>query len=279
LLFYFGYVGTRARYEYFGVDLTMVDLSTQELVLAGLEIAYVAALAVCVVVLVVVSAHAAVWWLLISGRHGAAWVVAGLTAVVALLLLGRAVLGVVIPAVAAADNPPGETRLLLGLAPAVLAYSAWLASHLIHEHNGHVSTFTRWVATPTVRLLRRVGVATVLAIFVVGLFAATQSLAAAFGTGRAYDNALHLGDRPEVILDVRERLQGLPAGVTETRLDVTGKEGFRYRYHGLRLLVESGGRLFLVPTPWTRTGRTIIVPFDSEVRIQLVPAPVTYAPP
>ena len=279
LLFYFGYVGTRARYEYFGVDLTMVDLSTQELLLAGLEVVYVAALVICFGILIVVAVHAAVWWLLISGAREPAWWVAGLMGVAGLLLIGRAVVGIAIPGVAAAENPPGQTRLALALGPVVVAYSLWIAMRLLiarTSESAEPSTLTRWSATPMVRMLRRISAAAVLSIFVVGMFSATNSFAWAFGTGRAYDNALHLKDKPEVIVDVRQRLQALPLGVTEISLGQADGENFRYRYRGLRLLIASGGKLFLIPEPWTRAGRTIILPYDNDVRIQLIPAPTIY---
>ncbi|WIM98889.1 hypothetical protein ACTOB_002509 [Actinoplanes oblitus] len=32
------------------------------------------------------------------------------------------------------------------------------------------------------------------------------------------------------------------------------------------------GRLFLVPARWTGQGRPLVVPYDDEVRIRLVPA-------
>lgn len=282
LLFYFGYVGTRARFEYFGVDLTMVDLSNQELLLAGLEIVYVAALVICFGVLIVVAAHAVVWWLLVSETRELAWWAAGLIAVMGFLLVGRAMVGIVVPGVADTEDPPGQTRLALALGPTLVAYSMWIAVKLLiawRPGSTGSSTFTRWFATPAVRMLRRAGTVTVLSVFVVGMFSATHSVAWTFGTGRAYENALHLKERPEVILDVREQLQSLPRGVTEISLSQATGEGFRYRYRGLRLLVAAGGKLFLIPEPWTRAGRTIIVPYDSTVRIQLIPAPTTYEAP
>jgi hypothetical protein len=51
---------------------------------------------------------------------------------------------------------------------------------------------------------------------------------------------------PEIIIDTKEPLVGLPSGVSETALTATGKDGaFAYRYRGFRLLLASGGQLFL----------------------------------
>ena len=97
-----------------------------------------------------------------------------------------------------------------------------------------------------------------------------------FGAGRAYQDGLVFKEKPDVVLDVRERLQAVPPGVTEINIGRDNDTGFRYRYRNLRLLIESGGRLFLIPAHWTREGRTIVLPYDSNVRIQLVPAPTIY---
>jgi hypothetical protein len=221
--------------------------------------------------------------LLTSDAREPAWWAAGLIVVLGVLLVSRALVGIIVPGVAATENPPGQTRLALALGPAIIAYSMWIAAQLLTARmaeSAEPSTFARWFATPTVRTLRRIAAVTVLSIFIVGMFSATNSFAWAFGTGRAYDNALHLKEKPEVVLDVHERLHDLPPGITETILGQGANEGFRYRYRGLRLLVASGGKLFLIPEPWTRAGRTIIVPYDSDVRIQLIPAQAIYeAPP
>ena len=39
----------------------------------------------------------------------------------------------------------------------------------------------------------------------------------------------------------------------------------------MRLLVASGGRLFLVPERWTADSCTIVVTYDGDVGVQLVP--------
>jgi len=46
-----------------------------------------------------------------------------------------------------------------------------------------------------------------------------------------------------------------------------------HRYRGLGLLLQAGGRLFLVPTYWNAQGRTLVVPYDDSIRIQVIPQP------
>ncbi len=75
------------------------------------------------------------------------------------------------------------------------------------------------------------------------------------------------------MLDTRERLY-LRDTVTEEQVLLPAgadraPEGqtFRYRYYGLRLLVQSGDRLFLVPERWDPSDSTLV--FDmSDVRVK-----------
>ncbi len=80
-------------------------------------------------------------------------------------------------------------------------------------------------------------------------------------------HSLHL--RPAVLLDTADRLAlGWP-GVRETPLtDVEGGTRFRYRYQGMRLLAQAGGRMFLIPRQWTwETGNVLVLPVGADVRV------------
>ncbi len=107
---------------------------------------------------------------------------------------------------------------------------------------------------------------------VAGLVRASTQLARAYGTGRGGQDADEPGDRPEVVIDTGEPLDDLPRGVVASRLDKAagGERAYPYRYEGFRLLLASGGRLFLV-TPGRRPGRdrTIVLPCK-DVRVRLV---------
>jgi hypothetical protein len=252
LLLYFGYIGTRARFAYFGVYLDLTEISNQDLVLYGLEVLYVPAALVLLAILAGAGCHAAVSWLVAQpARHRAAITAAGFAMIGGVLLLARGVIGLLVVRVSR-NEIPGTSPLALALGPALIAYGGWAASKVLGHH----------------RVNRVVSVAAA-GLVLVGLFWAANSFAWAFGQGRAVDDARTLPDRAEVVLDVKERLLDLPEGVSETALP---GEGFRYRYRGLRLLLAAGDRLFLVPATWTERGRTLIIPYDNEVRLQLIPA-------
>jgi hypothetical protein len=274
LLIYFGFVGTRARFAYFGVYLDLADLSNRALVLYGLEVLYVPAAIVFLAILLAVGAHALVTWFLAEpARRGSALAGASVAGLVGLLLTTRALIGILVVRVAREERP-GTTALALAIGPFLIAYASWIAGRAgLGNRAGTPARgrFATWYGTGQVTRLRRAGAFAVAGLVLAGLFWAANSFAASFGTGRAVDDATALPRRPEVVLDTKERLVDPPEGVTETPLPVHDGQTFRYRYRGLRLLLATGERLFLVPEYWTDQGRTLVVPNDSQLRLQLVP--------
>jgi hypothetical protein len=57
-------------------------------------------------------------------------------------------------------------------------------------------------------------------------------------------------------------------GVHERRChDAEG--AYPYRYHGLKLVLESGGQLFLLPAQWVDgTGTAMVVPRTDAIRLE-----------
>lgn len=98
------------------------------------------------------------------------------------------------------------------------------------------------------------------------------------GLSRSYEEAADATSAYRVVLDTREPLTDLPEGVTETRLSTHPERAFQYRYYGFRLVLESGGRLFLVPEYWTREARTLVIPYNESVRIQVIPPSKNLSP-
>lgn len=260
LLIYFGYIATRARFGYFGVSLELTGLSNQSLLLYGLEVVYVPATLALMAILVVIGLHAIVKWRLerFPGDVTNSFIAGG-AALVGVLLVGRALIGIFLLS-PAEDEVLGATALSLTFGPAAVAYGAW-----IFGENGSRPLLPAKLA--------RSGIACVVGLFVAGLTWAATQFAFAYGTGRGEEDAEQISSRPEVILDTRDMLVGMPGKVTQTSLSATGAETtFAYRYSGLRLLLSSGGRLFLVPVDWTYgVDQTLVLPYDGTVRIQLIP--------
>ncbi|MFB9677889.1 hypothetical protein [Streptosporangium vulgare] len=309
LLFYFGYVATTARFGYFGVYLEMVDLSLQEMLLFGVEVVFPPLIVLALVGLLVTAAHTVLRYLQSSPDHDAVTGWAGLFTVLAgLLALTRGVVGLRIPQLArteaTATTPLSLTggviaisygcRLLRGVAvrwarrrafrdipPAAPSTTAPAdpAQEPTATPTGEPAADPRggdlaaWLESPTVTRIGRYALAWVAVIVVAASFWTANSFAADYGRGRALDDVDSLGSRPEVVLYTKEPLRDVPAGVGETVLATTTaeKEPYRFRYRGLRLLVESNARLFLVPAVWIAgNSRTLVIPYDNTVRIHLV---------
>src|SRR3954470_17500240 len=60
LLFYFGYASARAQYEYFGIDVDTIDLSTQDYVMRSPQSLLTPLLGYLVLAVAVTTAHEAV---------------------------------------------------------------------------------------------------------------------------------------------------------------------------------------------------------------------------
>ncbi|OEV09781.1 hypothetical protein AN218_20555 [Streptomyces nanshensis] len=93
----------------------------------------------------------------------------------------------------------------------------------------------------------------------------------ALGEREARQAADNLVRRPAVVLLSTERLSlvGPPQVKAE---DLGPGTHFRYRYSGLRRLVERNGRYYLLPLGWDhRTGPTYVIRESGDLRVELFP--------
>ena len=263
LLIYFGHVATTAEYRHFGITLGTLELSTQDLVLRSIGALY-APLGGLLLLLLLGTwvQHTIARWLAVEAhrtwlRGAAVVLIAGGVAAFA-----RGGYGVVVPEVARTE-PIAVSPLSLGLGVTAVAYGRYLLQRTARERPDPRRTI--W--------LRRASLAFTAGLITLSLFWATNSFAGAYGRGRAADVAERLQvDRPRVTLDTTERLFVVSPddslGVVETPLPVEDGQTFRYRYTGLRLLVEASGRMFLLPDQWeAATGYTLVVRVDDDVRV------------
>ncbi len=253
LLFYFGYVSSRAQYRYFGLDVDTVGLSTQDYVMRSPQALLVPLLAISLGGAGLLLLHLAV------RRHPLpTTVVRGLLVVsVAAILLGVVLIGGY-AVLGAWSLYPLVTPLLVAAGSGGLLYAmrlpgapAWLTSRS-EETKG----------------LRRGVLAFALVAIVGCLFWATATVAEWSGLGNGMRTARHLDELAPVILDTRERLFLTDGIVKETALPASEGAGFRFRYRGLRLLIQGDGALFLVPERWSPSDSTLRVPLDDSVRVQ-----------
>lgn len=264
LLFYFGYVSTREFFLYFGIDVDIIGLSSQEFVMRS-----PGALFIPVMILLLLAAG------LIVGHRRLRRYLEGADAAhrrrliaiiawtgIALLLVGL-VLAFLIPVLVEWDYGQLLTPLLLAIGAGLAAYAASTVRALGGSGIG-----------------RSVVVILVL-VLVAGTFWSTATIAKWWGLGQARALASDLTTLPAVVLDTKELIYPGNAAIELRELGqppaVPAVEGaksptFGFRYFGLRLLAQGGGRLYLVPDEWSANASTIVVPYDDvRVRFRFLP--------
>jgi hypothetical protein len=254
LLFYFGYVSSRSQYEYFGIDVDTIGMSTQDYVMRSPQPLLLPLLVLLLLAVAGLTVHNRLRVRLVAGDEKQ------------LKLIGRArIVGVVALAVGvlalALDPLLGElpyyalvTPLVISAAAAVLAY-LWHLARIVQPTHGPKGP-------------QRVLVLLLAAVTTTCVFWATATTAQYSGRGLAKAQAVNLDRFPVVILDTKERLYLRSPGVEETRLPAANGQTFNYRYRQLRLLAVGQNRMFLVPGRWNASDTTVVVPLDESVRVQ-----------
>jgi hypothetical protein len=263
LLLYFGYASTRAMYEYFGVDVDAVGLSTQDFLMRSPRPLFVPLVGLLLVGMMGLWLHAYVLELAADRDRGRArlrrparWVVrAG-----GLVLLAGVVLMFSYPVQVVRDWHVYDlvVPLCLAVGTVLLAYG---------RHVVTISTDAAGNRTP--RSSRSLATVLALGVVAASVFWTTSTIAQWSGRGQAEVLAARLHELPSVILDTKERLYVKNPVIDESVLELEDGQAFRYRYRQLRLLLVKGGEaMFLVPAQWSTSGTTLVVPMNDEVRVQ-----------
>ena len=254
LAFYFGWTLTNARSRYFGIDASALDFSTRDYVLRSTDAVYVPLSAVLAVALTALAVHT------LASPHLreptrpalllAPWVIVALGFV--LLVLGGAAVFTPLPFDVYYLIPP----LAPGLGAVLLGYGLYL---------------TRGRLAP-------LAIALLVSLVVLSAFWGAAKYADALGRGRAKQLERSLASQPSVVVYAKHPL-GLRPPVLVTRLDGAISE-YPFRYEGLRLLVRSAGKYFLVPDTWRHDPRAqessgdtvaIVLPDTNEFRFEFGP--------
>jgi hypothetical protein len=245
LAFYFGWRFTNARARYFGIDPSTLGFGTSDYVLRSIDALFVPVAVLAAACLAVVGVHTFVTRLPDPRGHR--------ITKFAILGVGAVGLALLIVGVVAMFEPLPDTHYLFppmssGVGAALIAYALFVA-------RGSFSTTA----------------AVALASFVVlSAFWTASTYADALGRGRAEDLVASLDRQPRVVVYATKRLQ-LPDQVVETRLDQRDS-AYAFRYSGLRLLIRSGGKYFLLTEGWTQDeGVTILLRDADDLRFEFRP--------
>jgi hypothetical protein len=100
------------------------------------------------------------------------------------------------------------------------------------------------------------------------LFWVATDYSAAVGRSQAYEYGATLSDEPNVVL-YSDRSLGLSGpGVREIRCR-DPQAAYRFRYDGLKLMIQSGDQYVFLPEQWSRaSGTAIVIPRSGALRLE-----------
>lgn len=260
LTFWFGWTMTNARSSYFGIDASVLGYTAADYVLRSADAMLVPAIVVLLLVLVGICMHAVVRSVLQAKRRLAGLRVAALVSLaLGSVLAAAGYWAVFLPL-------PVETHFLfapgaLGGGVVAVSYSLWILATLVADDPQRVRSMPLWERSAYV-------VVTILVVLC--LFWGSSLYAAALGVGRAQALERNLDQRPRVELFSKQSL-ATGASIRETVI-AGAASNYQFRYSGLRLLVRSSGKYFLLSDGWSRqTGVALIVEDSAEIRVELRP--------
>lgn len=254
-LYFFGWVRTGAFYHYFGLDGSVLRLSTQDYLLRSPELALRPLVLMLLVTALLWAARRRLGvWLHSTLSQRRASVVEVIVRVTAAALIAVGVAGLFAPDRAL---PPIASALLLG--------------------GGAVTGAVGPVGTPHSGAGRgpsRISVTrlSLIATALLAAFWAESVYARQAGERFAEYTARTPSSRPAAVVYSKDQLQIFGPGVQVVRLGGTAP-AYRFRYAGLRLLIFANARWILVPEGWTRSNGAIIIvlPDSSTLRVDFQP--------
>ncbi|MEV7046188.1 hypothetical protein [Amycolatopsis sp. NPDC051061] len=110
----------------------------------------------------------------------------------------------------------------------------------------------------------------------IGLFWAVANYSAAVGSGRGRDLVSALPYWPDVAI-YSERDLSLPTSDTLETICGDSDSAYRYRYDGLKLILQSGSQYLFLPTSWAASrGAAIVLPKTDSIRLDFTKAALTH---
>ena len=239
LLFYFGWIRSKATYDYFGVDTSLLEFSTSDFVLRSVNSIFQPLLIIGVGTLAVTLAQDEFSDPAFSKSHPRlVRTAARIPLVVGLALVAAAYAGWVVGLSwhwLPFALPIGFALLRFAVARPV---SAGMTTDDLSVRGGKLRT-----------------VLTALAL--ASAFWAVSAFATHTGETRAKGLVQDLQSSPSVLVYSNAPLALSGPGVRQEKLDPSAS--YRWRYDGLRLLVRSGKRYFLLPRGWKRGQSSVYV--------------------
>ncbi|MBL1101483.1 hypothetical protein JK363_33450 [Streptomyces sp. 205] len=249
LMLYAGYIYTNAYFGYFHLDSLAMGFSTFELVMRSLRLAALPALEVMALALVVPAIPRLLIAMQLPERH-----------IRRMRVLGRAVARAYLGFVA---TGVGLMMLWRWIQPFAWSAPLLVAAGLLLSQTSAAAP----AGGPRKPAWERA-----LSLLAAGLFLiwVVALVAGQLGRQDAHRDADQLVRRVAVVVLSTERLSIAPPG---PRVEDLGRDAhYRYRYSGLRLLIERDHRYYLLRLGWKKaTDPTYVIEDDDTMRIELRP--------
>ncbi len=268
LLYWFGEARVRTQSLDFGVDHSVFGFSNQDYVRRSVSSLYLPITFVLLIGLVWLAAHWALsrWATPSPAGPAAATRRNWLRLIVATLAVAGLVCLTVGVVTAYQRSPRYEVwpPIWLGFGVILTGYGAYVWTRFLARSRPRPTRGpdAGWVGSLCVVM---VGLLVVLA-----LFWTVSDYAQVVGRGDVDQlTADGLRRRPNVVVYSERRLHIEDAGVQETELPDDGAAGYRFRYDGLKLLLFSNGKYFLLPRTWKLDeGHLIVLSDDNSIRLE-----------
>jgi hypothetical protein len=259
LLIYFGWSHAFWFFHYFGVNSTVLGLTTQDYVRRSRDGLFVPLTVAACAALVVLWAHSLLRMRLAAGSNAR-------------------LLRVLLPALAAAGLVLTVAGLWSVLAPtplhrylAVAPLSLLIGVGLL-VYAAHLWRSTRTAGPPRTAWLVVAEWAGVFVLVGLSLFWVASDYSAAVGRSRARQFVAELPRYPDVVVYSERSLSLDAPGVRETRCQ-DPEAAYRFRYDGLKLVLQSGNQYLFLPKGWTPGNAVaILLPRNDSLRLEFVPA-------
>ncbi|RJL27117.1 hypothetical protein [Bailinhaonella thermotolerans] len=264
ILIYFGYSHAFWFYDYFGVESSLLGLSTQDYLLKIVDGLFVPLLVAACAGLLVLWGRSLLPPRAMSARvrRYAVPVSAALGALLALNGLSRVLV----------TNALNDG---LAVAPLCLAGGVLLLVYAAHLWRG-ARRVPGHAPPPWLAVLEW---AVVVLLVGLSLFWAANDYSAAVGASRARQFVEELPEYPDAVVYTARGLSLSGPGVRETRCK-DPEAAYRYRYDGLKLMWRTGDQYLFLPKHWTPTsGSAIFLAKGDGLRMEFNPAPRAAPPP
>ncbi|MET9291013.1 hypothetical protein [Streptomyces sp. NPDC003077] len=250
LMLYAGLLNSAAYYAYFHIDTLAIGFDPIELALTSLRLVTLPVLTILALIVFVAQ-----FLRLLSSLNDSSWVVRSLWWTWRTMTRAHLVIVGVGTILLLEWN---RIRPFEWSAPLLIACGLFLGQSAGNARAAARGKF--WARTAPL---------TVAGLFLIWMIAL---LAGQLGREQAVEDAAHLDRRVEVVVLSTDRLSITGPPGLGTAEDLGKGKHYRYRYTGLRLLVERQDRYFLLPSGFNRDrDPTYVVQDDDSVRIELYP--------